>query len=228
MPRGGRLSVTTLRMAHRGDWRRAPENTLAAFRTALAVPACDGLEFDVRTSADGVPVVIHDATLGRVQGRRSRVREIGADALGKLGVPTLAAVLAAVPTTTFLDVEVKDDPGPALEAVLEASRGPRLDHAVVSSFEPHILARLGRSRPAWPRWLNVRDLRPVTVEVAAELGCSGVACAWRAINARGIDRVAAAGLVLAAWTVVDVPTYDYLANAGVVAICAEAAALDGR
>ena len=219
--------MATLCLAHRGDWRRAPENTLAAFDAALAVPGCDGLEFDVRTSADGVPVVIHDATLGRVQGRRGRVSALGADGLGDLGVPTLATVLASVPGSVFLDVEVKDDPGPALEEVLEQSRGPGLDRAVVSSFEAGILARVGRSRPAWPRWLNVRDLRPATLEIASELGCVGLACAWRAINERGIDRVAAAGLVLAAWTVSDPLTYRRLERAGVVAICAEADALDG-
>ena len=61
-----------LRLAHRGDWRRAPENTIAAFLAALDVPGCDGLEFDVRAAADGVPVVIHDDTLARVQGSRAR------------------------------------------------------------------------------------------------------------------------------------------------------------
>ena len=60
-----------LRLAHRGDWRRAPENTLAAFLAAIAVPGCDGLEFDVRASADGVPVVIHDETLSASRGSRA-------------------------------------------------------------------------------------------------------------------------------------------------------------
>ena len=53
----------TLRLAHRGDWRAATENSIEAMRAAMAIAACDGLEFDVRTSADGVPVVIHDASL---------------------------------------------------------------------------------------------------------------------------------------------------------------------
>ena len=48
---GGCSARRTLRLAHRGDWRRAPENTLAAFLAALAVPGCDGLEFDVRAVA---------------------------------------------------------------------------------------------------------------------------------------------------------------------------------
>ena len=58
-----------LRLAHRGDWRHAPENTIPALLAALQVPACGGLEFDVRLSADGVPVLLHDETLERVQRR---------------------------------------------------------------------------------------------------------------------------------------------------------------
>src|SRR5439155_364622 len=56
---GGRA----LRLAHRGDWRGAPENTLPALLAALDVRGCDGLEFDVRGSSDGVPILQHDETL---------------------------------------------------------------------------------------------------------------------------------------------------------------------
>ena len=57
----------TLRLAHRGDHRHHPENTIEAFLAATELTACDGVEFDVRLSRDGVPVVLHDATLARVQ-----------------------------------------------------------------------------------------------------------------------------------------------------------------
>ena len=50
--------------AHRGGSALGPENTLAAFDLGLQAGA-DGLELDVRLSADGVPVVHHDATLDR-------------------------------------------------------------------------------------------------------------------------------------------------------------------
>ncbi|HWQ00281.1 MAG TPA: glycerophosphodiester phosphodiesterase family protein, partial [Vicinamibacterales bacterium] len=50
--------------AHRGGAALAPENTIAAFDRGLACGA-DGLELDVRLARDGVPVVIHDATLDR-------------------------------------------------------------------------------------------------------------------------------------------------------------------
>jgi glycerophosphoryl diester phosphodiesterase len=77
-----------LRLAHRGDWRRAPENTLAALRAGLAVPGCDGLEFDVRLSGDGVPVLLHDETLARVQGHPERVDTLSARDLESHRWPT--------------------------------------------------------------------------------------------------------------------------------------------
>jgi glycerophosphoryl diester phosphodiesterase len=50
--------------AHRGGGALAPENTFAAFDNGLARGA-QGLELDVRLSADGVVVVHHDRTLER-------------------------------------------------------------------------------------------------------------------------------------------------------------------
>ncbi len=72
-------------IAHRGDSANAPENTLAAFRMALAKGA-DGLEFDVQLSRDGVPVVIHDHDLKRTGIRPERVAELTAAELGKINV----------------------------------------------------------------------------------------------------------------------------------------------
>ena len=107
-----------LRLAHRGDWRAATENTVPALLAAMAIPGCDGLEIDVRMSADGVPVVIHDDTLQRVQGRPERVSDLAATVLEDLGVPTLAAVLGAVPRRAVHDIELKEDPDRAVVEVL--------------------------------------------------------------------------------------------------------------
>lgn len=219
--------MTALRLAHRGDWRDAPENTLPALLAALAVPGCDGLEFDVRAARDDVPVVIHDETLERVQRVSGRVAAMTADELAVHGVPTLEEVLAAVPRRAFLDVELKGDPGRGAVDALTAGRGPGLERAVVSSFEPATLERVGRLAPAWPRWLNVEDLAPATIDLALRLGCRGVSAHWPAIDARSMARAREAGLEVAAWTVRRRPTYARLERLGVVAICAEAAALDG-
>lgn len=220
-----------LRLAHRGDLRAGPENSLAAMTAALALPACDGLEFDVRGSRDGVPVLLHDSSLRRVQGIAAKVTSLTARELAPHGVPTLAEVLASAGPKPFLDVELKGEPVPAVIAVLEAARGGAgggpLERAVVSSFEPPTLAWLGRERPAWPRWLNALDLSPLSVAIATDAGCSGVSVEWRELDAPALERARVAGLDVAVWTVCDLATYRRLDALGVVAICAEAEALDG-
>ncbi len=72
-------------IAHRGDSRNAPENTLTAFRSAIEAGA-DGLEFDVRITRDGVPVVIHDATLDRTGLRPEKISEISSSQLDEIYV----------------------------------------------------------------------------------------------------------------------------------------------
>jgi glycerophosphoryl diester phosphodiesterase len=220
--------TATLRLAHRGDWRRAPENTVEAFRAALDIPGCDGLELDVHAASDGTPVVIHDPTLDRVQRRPGRVDAMTVSELADAGVPTLAEVFEAVPRRAFFDIELKADVAPAVIEVLAAVRGPSLERAVLSSFEPVILERIGRLAPAWPRWLNSVDLGPAAIGAAVELGCRAVAAEWHSIDRRSLNRARTAGLDVAAWTVRRRPTFDRLARLGVVAVCVEASALDGE
>ena len=217
-----------LLLAHRGDHRRVPENTLAAFATALAIPGIDGLELDVRASADGVAVVLHDASLARVQGRRLRASRLTEAELDGLGVPTLAEVLAACPRGAFLDVELKEDLGEVALAPLRVARG-RPDGSVagvvISSFDHAALATVRRLARAWPCWLNTAWLSDRAIRAATALGCTGIAADWHRIDARRVDRVRAAGLELAAWTVRDAVVRDRLAALGVVAACVEDAAL---
>jgi glycerophosphoryl diester phosphodiesterase len=217
----------TLRLAHRGDWRRAPENSIAALLAALDVPGCDGLEFDVRRSSDGVLVLNHDETLERVHGRPERVDGLTARALQALGLPSLAEVLSAVGRSAFLDIELKVDPGPAIVQVLAGGRGPALSNAVVSSFDPAALERVAKLAPAWPRWLNRDTLDAGTIAQARALGCRGVAVQWRAVNADSVTAAQTAGLDVAAYTVRSRVTFDRLARLGIVAACVEASALDG-
>jgi glycerophosphoryl diester phosphodiesterase len=216
-----------LRLAHRGDWRRAPENTIAAFTAALAVRGCDGLEFDVRAARDGVAVCYHDETLTRVHGVDRRVDELAADELEDLGIPTLVAALTAIPRRAFLDVELKGDPGRGAFEALVAGRGAGLQRAVVSSFEPGTLERIGGFAPGWPRWLNAIDASPATIATAVELGCRGISVEWHAIDRAAMVRARTAELEVAAWTVRRRPTVERLERLGVGAVCVEAAALDG-
>jgi glycerophosphoryl diester phosphodiesterase len=216
-----------LRLAHRGDWRAAPENSIPAMVAALAIPGCDGLEFDLRASADGVPILLHDATLTRVQGIDASAADLTADELAQHGVPALADVLAAVGREPFLDVELKGMPAPGVVDVLEAARGPYLDRAVVSSFDRAALEWLGERRPGWPRWLNSMSLAAPWLTMARELACAGVSAQSTLIDEGGVARARDLGLEVAAWTVRDLQAYRRLDALGVIAICAEADALDG-
>jgi len=65
-------------VGHRGNAAHAPENTMESFRQALAAGA-ECIEFDVRQSADGVPVIIHDPTLDRTTDASGTVATLPAD-----------------------------------------------------------------------------------------------------------------------------------------------------
>jgi glycerophosphoryl diester phosphodiesterase len=216
-----------IRLAHRGDWRHAPENTLAAIEAALAVPGCDGVEFDVRLSSDGVPVLLHDETLSRVQGRPERVDQVNARDLEELGVPSLADALAAIPHRVMVDVELKDRHDRVVVEVIAAGRGPGLVNGVVSSFDADTLERIAGLAPAWPRWLNAWDLFPSTIARAVELDCRAIAVDFHAIEPGSLAAARAEGLEIAAFTVRRRATFGRLQRLGVIAACVEAAALDG-
>jgi len=104
--------------AHRGASAHAPENTLAAFESAIAQYA-DAIELDVKLSADGQVVVIHDPTVDRTTGSRGRVKDLSLAELRTLDagsffsekyrgekIPTLEEVFEIVGQRTFISVEL--------------------------------------------------------------------------------------------------------------------------
>lgn len=110
-----RFNVTEFAYAHRGLWTqdRPPENSQAAFEAAMAAGL--GIEFDVRPSQDGVPIVFHDPTLERMTTRSGRVEELNSGEL--IGEPlrgggeiiALTALLEIWPDNLPLLCELKID-----------------------------------------------------------------------------------------------------------------------
>ncbi len=145
-------------IAHRGLADDVPENTLAAVEAALTAGA-DGLEVDVRASADGVAVCCHDGDLLRVARRPLIVAQEDAARLCAvdLGVgqriPRLADVLALTSGRTELVLDVKaEGTGPgrdaaALATCRELQRLRSLEAVIVSSFDPRTLEVVAQCVP---------------------------------------------------------------------------------
>lgn len=113
--------MSVLAIAHRGDPVAERENTLPAFAAAVAAGA-EMIELDVRRTADGAAVVVHDPTLERLWGLAKRVADLAADEVRALGIPDLGEALAAIPedVQVMVDFEELGVAEPALAAVLEA------------------------------------------------------------------------------------------------------------
>lgn len=76
-------TFTVLVVAHRGDWRYAPENSIAAIEHSIA-SGVDVVELDLQLTRDSVLIVMHDATLDRTTTGKGRVDEWSLDSIRTL------------------------------------------------------------------------------------------------------------------------------------------------
>jgi glycerophosphoryl diester phosphodiesterase len=215
----GRPLLLAHRGAHGGEFGHA-ENSLPALLATLSA-GCDGVEFDVRFSRDGAPVVIHDETLARTHGDERAVREVDLAELQRLGVPALAEVLAALPRTLFLDLELKVPPLPGFFSTVRECRGERAEQLLISSFDDGALREVGSLAPEWPRWLNVEVATPGTLARARALGVVGVSVEKGLLGSTLVTEAQAAGLELAVWTLRTREDLALLSYPGLVAACVE-------
>jgi glycerophosphoryl diester phosphodiesterase len=155
--------------AHRGASAHAPENTLAAFELALTQGA-HGIEFDVKLSADGEVVVIHDANVERTTNGHGQVSQLDLAALRELDagsffsdqfkgekIPTLVEVFETIGKRGILNVELTNYSTPRdglADRVCElVQRFGLQDKVLFSSFLPSNLKRTRSLLPDTPRGL---------------------------------------------------------------------------
>ena len=157
--------------AHRGASIAAPENTLAAFNTAVQLGA-QAIELDVQLSSDGHVVVIHDHTVDRTTNGSGTVRHMTLAALKELDagsfhdpsflnerIPTLDQVFQEVGQKVFINIELKNDD--ALfdnlpEAVARIVQSHQMHSKILfSSFNPIALYKIKRILPEVPCGLLV-------------------------------------------------------------------------
>jgi glycerophosphoryl diester phosphodiesterase len=189
-------------LGHRGARMVAPENTVPSFHAAIAEGAA-GVELDIRQTADGALVCLHDAGLGRTTNGRGPVRERTLAEIRQLDagfwftcsgsapyrgchvrVPTLTEALDALPPDALVDVEVKfrgmgeDGPLRVAELLAEALAGrPDRDRIVVSSFSRRLVAAAVPLLDDLRVGLVTSALVPLgrAVRVAEACGCSVLA-----------------------------------------------------
>ena len=226
-------------IAHRGSSLRAPENTLAAFRRAVAEGA-GVVELDCRLARDGELVVIHDGTLRRTGGIRARVRDLPGAALAAVDVgawfsarhagetiPLLATVLHDLPPSVGLMIELKSDPFRPRRALF-VRRLARLLHrhagsrpVMVCSFDHRLLRLLAAHAPRLPLGalhLPVRDTgrRPSTHR--ARFGARWFICSVAQLRVRMVRDARDAGMQTACYTVNTAAQLRRAVDAGVDAV----------
>jgi glycerophosphoryl diester phosphodiesterase len=226
-------------IGHRGASAVAPENTMAAFREAIAVGA-DGIEFDVRLASDGVPVVIHDSTLRRTGGMNQRVADLSSQELGKIDVgswfkpgsfagatvPSLAELFELFRTNNLtLYLEMKcDSPaeyGPLAEAccslIDEYSFKGRV---VVECFQLPALEVVKEIDPdiKTAALFDRVFIDQSIVTRATEIGAMAVALHHRLARKNLVGKSKQAGLHVAVWTVDDPIWLDRARAIGIDAI----------
>ncbi|MGV9236016.1 glycerophosphodiester phosphodiesterase [Streptomyces nigra] len=207
-------------VAHRGDPYRVRENTLDSLRSALALGA-DAVEIDVRLTRDGVPVLLHDATLRRLWELDRPLLSLSAAEVRGLtagGVPTLEEALAVCEgSRVMLDLPGTPDVrtarrivdvvracgaeeqvyycagAPAMLAVRAADPAAEIALTWTTKAPP----RPGLLAAVRPRWLNYR---------------------FTLVDRALAERVHRDGLLLSAWTPDTARSMRRLLDAGVDSI----------
>lgn len=230
---GGSIEV----IGHRGAPRVAPENTLPSLTAALAAGA-PSVEWDVRVSRCGTPVVIHDASVERTTDGEGRVEDLTARELADLdagswfstrftstAVPTLAEALEVVrgaPGILYCEVKAVREPDDAGRIVQEVRKAGVLGRTVIISLVPEILDQVRALDPeiriGWVVDENdameeagawVRSRSPALLDPRADLLLN---------DPERTRRLVAQGVPLVTWTVDDLSQARALVQMGVTRI----------
>ncbi len=228
-------------MAHRGAGKLAPENTLAAFRLGAA-HGYRAFECDVKLSSDGVPFLLHDATLDRTTPEHGEAGQRPWSELSRLDaggwhsrayagepLPSLDGIARYVQRNGFaLNVEIKPTPGQEREtgaavgtacAALWAGAGTPL---LFSSFRPDALQAARETAAHIPRALLVDTLYDGWFDIARILDCVAVVANFKVMNAELIKQLHGAGLRGLCYTVNEAAEARRLLTLGVDGIITDA------
>jgi glycerophosphoryl diester phosphodiesterase len=239
----------TLVAAHRGGAALWPENSLLAFRNAIAL-GVDAIELDLHMTADGEVVVLHDPTLERTTTGSGSLRDLRLADLAPLRlkgpdgavtserIPTFAQVLDLVverPTPVELLPEIKVDANlqryAGIEEKVLALLWSRrlLERATVQAFQAEAIRRLRELQPRARAMFLVgrgdveraRAWPAEAVQRARELGAANLGMNHRLIDAEVVAAARDAGIRLSAWTVNEEADIQRMLDLGVGVIISD-------
>lgn len=225
----GRGAGRALAIAHRAAMGHAPENSLSGIRKARELGA-DGVEIDVQLAADGVPVLMHDASVSRVSSGSGYVGEMTSGELHQIGigdgdyVPMLSEALDLVDGRMLLVIELKvsagADVGALAEAVLgEVARVDAVPWTWLWSFDREACEALRERGPGDARIARL-CMRP-TGEIwreTTEAGLDGLSVAQGFVTEEVAGACRGHGLGCFAWTVNEGERARELAGMGLTGI----------
>jgi glycerophosphoryl diester phosphodiesterase len=226
--------MAPLIIAHRGDSAHFPENTLAAFRSALKLQS-DLVEFDVQLTRDAQVVVIHDASVDRTTDGRGRLRDMTLAEVQALSagypvrfgsafagerVPTLGEALGVLKGRGRAMIEIKsesvnahDDGGIEAGTVAEVRRAGMAADAVLISFNRKALLRCRELAPEIQRGHLFHRGTPDDVVEAARAVDTDLVMPEKGMLSEALAHAChAAGLKIATWVVDDVDELRGLAR----------------
>jgi len=221
-------------IAHRGGGTLAPENTLAAMKKGHEL-GYQAVEFDVKLSADGVAILMHDPVLGRTSSGSGDVRDLAYDELAKQDagswhspafagerIPRFAEVTHWLQAHGMsANVEIKPCPGRDVETghlVGNLCRDLWLGQSVqplVSSFSHEALVAARQVAPTLAIGYLVKDFLPEHLAALESLQCVSLHCHHGNLTAANIDGLHDKGYRVMVYTVNEVERVQTLLTWGV-------------
>ncbi|MGY0491439.1 glycerophosphodiester phosphodiesterase [Streptomyces sp. WG-D5] len=188
-------------VAHRGDPYRVRENTLPSLRSALDQGA-DAVEFDVRLTRDGTPVLLHDATLDRLWEHDRPLSALSYDEVRGLtedGVPTLAEALETCRDTRVM-IDLPGATPRSVRAILGTVSDCDATERVYYCAGAQTMLMVRAASPTAELALTWTSLAPPRPAVLAALTPRWLNYRFTLVNRELAARVHRDGYLLSVWT----------------------------
>jgi glycerophosphoryl diester phosphodiesterase len=207
-------------IAHRGASAYEHENSIAAFRTAMAMGA-DGVELDVHVTDDGVPMVHHDPAVGSHRIADATFAMLDGQMLPNgEPLPTLRQALDALGAEQLVFVELKALPEHYDENLLDIlAAGPAPERYHVHAFDHRIVRRLRTRRPELRCGLLSCSYPVRPFMSLLDAGASTLWQRQELVDAALLEEARTLGLRVFAWTTDDPTRMRELVDLGVDGLC---------